>query len=95
MEIIYSILESSTKGALKTRIMYRCSLNSRQLNLYLQFMLDSGLLVSERVAPSPKVEYKTSERGRRYMEAYQTLLQMVGRGPFRMPNPIPARPRSN
>jgi predicted transcriptional regulator len=78
MEIIYSILDSSTQGALKTHIMFRCNLNSRQLQLYVQFLVDKGLLVRERIPPSSKVEYKTSERGRRYMQAYQTLLELVG-----------------
>jgi predicted transcriptional regulator len=78
MEIIYSILESSMQGALKTHIMFRCNLNSKQLQLYVQFLVDKGLLVPVRAPPSPKIEYKTSERGRRYMEAYQTLLGLVG-----------------
>ena len=78
MEIIYSILESSRQGALKTHIMFRCNLNSRQLQLYVQFLVDKGLLVRERVPPSSKVEYKTSERGRKYMQAYETLLDLVG-----------------
>jgi predicted transcriptional regulator len=80
MDIIYSILESSMQGALKTHIMFRCNLNSRQLQLYVQFLVDKGLLVRERAPPSPKVEYRTSERGRQYMEAYETLLQLVGPG---------------
>ena len=85
MEIIYSILESSMQGVLKTHIMFKCNLNSRQLQLYVQFLVDKGLLVRERVPPSPKVEYKTSERGRKYMQAYETLLELVGTShPVRM-----------
>jgi predicted transcriptional regulator len=80
MEIIYSILEASMKGALKTHIMFKCNLNSRQLQLYVQFLVDKGLLVRERASPSPKVEYKTSERGRTYMRAYEVLLELVGSG---------------
>jgi predicted transcriptional regulator len=80
MEIIYSILESSMDGALKTHIMFRCNLNSKQLQLYVQFLVDKELLVRVRAPPSPKIEYKTSDRGRRYMEAYGTLLELVGSG---------------
>lgn len=80
MEIIYCILESGMQGALKTHIMFKCNLNSRQLQLYVQFMVDKGLLERERLAPSPKVEYRTSERGRKYMRAYETLLDLVGPG---------------
>jgi predicted transcriptional regulator len=78
MEIIYSILDSSVQGALKTHIMFRCNLNSRQLQLYVQFLVDKGLLARHRVPPSPKVEYKTTELGRKYMQAYETLLELVG-----------------
>jgi predicted transcriptional regulator len=85
MEIIYSILESSMQGALKTHIMFKCNLNSRQLQLYVQFLVDKGLLVRQRVPPSPKVEYKTTEQGRKYIQAYETLLQLVGtRHPVRV-----------
>jgi predicted transcriptional regulator len=80
MEIIYSILESSMQGALKTHIMFKCNLNSRQLQLYVQFLVNKGLLTRERAIPSPKVEYRTSERGRKYMHAYETLFELVGTG---------------
>lgn len=86
MEIIYSILESSMQGALKTHIMFKCNLNSRQLQLYVQFLVDKGLLKRQRVLPSAKVEYKTTERGRKYLQAYDTLLDLVGpTHPVRMP----------
>ena len=78
MEIIYSILESSMQGALKTHIMFKCNLNSRQLQLYVQFLVEKGLLARQRVPPSPKVEYKTTDLGRKYMQAYETLLELVG-----------------
>jgi predicted transcriptional regulator len=85
MEIIYSILESSMEGVLKTHIMFKCNLNSRQLQIYVQFLVDKGLLARHRVPPSPKVEYKTTELGRKYMQAYETLLDLVGTShPVRM-----------
>jgi len=80
MDIVYSILEASKQGALKTHIMFKCNLNSRQLQLYVQFLVDKELLTRSRVPPSPKVEYKTSERGRKYMQAYETLIELVGSG---------------
>jgi predicted transcriptional regulator len=78
MEIIYSILESSMEGALKTHIMFKCNLNSRQLQLYVQFLVDKGLLTRHRILPSSKVGYKTTERGRKYLQSYDTLLDLVG-----------------
>lgn len=79
MEIVYSILEASTQGALRTHIMFRCNLNSRQLQLYLQYLVEKGLLSRERDPPSSKFEYKTTDLGRKYMQAYETLFELVGR----------------
>jgi predicted transcriptional regulator len=79
MEIAYSILEASAEGALRTHIMFKCNLNSRQLQLYLQFLVDKGLLKRERDPPSSKVDYRTTELGRKYMRTYDTLFELVGR----------------
>ena len=86
MEIIYSILEASMKGALKTHVMFKCNLNSKQLQLYLQFLVDKSLLERYRLPQSMKIQYKTSELGRRYTQAYETLLGLVGpRKPVGLP----------
>ncbi len=77
MEIVHSILSVCTDGALKTHVMFRCNLNSRQLHFYIESLLAKGLLEKERAPPSAKVEYRTTQRGRRYIEAYDTLLQML------------------
>jgi predicted transcriptional regulator len=78
LEIIYSILRASTEGVIKTHIMFKCNLNSTQLQLYVQFLVDKGLLSRERVPPSPKILYKTSERGRKFVRTYEALLETVG-----------------
>jgi predicted transcriptional regulator len=77
MEIVYSILSVCLNGALKTHVMFRCNLNSKQLRFYIDSLLAKGLLEKERAPPSAKVEYRTTERGRRYLETYGTLLQMM------------------
>jgi predicted transcriptional regulator len=77
MEIVYSILSVCLNGALKTHVMFRCNLNSKQLRFYIDSLLSKGLLDKERAPPSAKVEYRTTERGRRYLETYGTLLQMM------------------
>jgi len=78
IEIIYSILDASREGALRTHIMFKCNLNSRQLQEYLQYLVDKGLLNRERVPPSSKVVYKTTEIGQKYMKAYEDLFELVG-----------------
>ena len=58
--------------------MFKCNLNSRQLQEYLQYLVDKGLLNRERVPPSSKVVYKTTEIGQKYMKAYEDLFELVG-----------------
>ncbi len=77
MEIVYSILSVCLNGALKTHVMFRCNLNSKQLHFYIESLLAKGLLEKERSPPSAKVEYRTTQRGRKYLETYSSLLQML------------------
>jgi len=77
MEIVYSILSVCLNGALKTHVMFRCNLNSRQLHFYIESLLAKGLLEKEREPPSAKVEYRTTSKGRKYLETYGALLQML------------------
>ncbi len=77
MEIVYSVLSVSLNGALKTHIMFRCNLNTKQLHTYVDSLLEKGLLEKVRSPPSAKVEYRTTVKGRKYIETYNTLLQML------------------
>lgn len=77
MEIVYSILSVCLNGALKTHVMFRCNLNSKQLHFYIESLLAKRLLEKDREPPSAKVEYRTTQRGRKYLETYSVLLQMM------------------
>lgn len=77
MEISYSILSASLNGALRTHIMFRCNLNSRQLHAYLESLVDKGLIERRREPPSVKVEYVTTMNGRKYVEIYNSLAEML------------------
>ena len=77
LEIIYSILSACTEAALKTHVMFRCNLNSSQVQQYLAYLVERGLLEKERKANSSKTSYRTSERGRRYMRAYIEVVEML------------------
>ena len=77
MEIAYSILSACLNGAIGTHIMFRCYLNSRQLHLYLDSLRSKGLLEKRREPPSAKVEYYTTVKGRKYIEVYDVLAEMV------------------
>ena len=77
LEIIHAILSVCTEGALKTHVMFKCNLNSSQVQQYLAYLVDRGLLEKERKAYSTKTSYLTSERGRRYMRAYNEVVEML------------------
>ncbi|MDG6902807.1 MAG: hypothetical protein JRM80_12735 [Nitrososphaerota archaeon] len=77
MEITYSILLVCLNGAIGTHIMFRCYLNSRQLHSYVDSLRSKGLLERRREPPSSKVEYVTTVKGRKYIEVYDTLAEML------------------
>ncbi len=74
VEIIEMILEICESGALKTHIMYKCNLNSKQIALYVQFLENNKLLESHIDFPySKRPIYRTTERGKKYIDAYKQL----------------------
>lgn len=74
VEIIETILEICEDGALKTHIMYQCNLNSKQIAQYIQFLQNCRLIESMKNNPSSKrLLFRTTELGKKYMEAYQRL----------------------
>jgi|SRR6266849_5679927 len=74
VEIVELILEICLNDALKTHIMYECNLNSKQITQYIQFLADRRLIESRQENPDSKRHiYKTTELGRRYINAYKQL----------------------
>ena len=77
LEIIDMILSVSEQGALKTHVMYRCNLNSKQVKQYLDFVVTRGLVkVSHDSHDAKRVIYTTTERGRKFTRAYNELAGM-------------------
>ncbi|HWY36141.1 MAG TPA: winged helix-turn-helix domain-containing protein [Nitrosopumilaceae archaeon] len=77
LEIIYFILVVCKKGSLKTHIMYKCNLNSKQIDQYIQFLLDKQLLERDSESSNSKrYTYKTSEVGRKYINVYNQLAEI-------------------
>jgi len=78
LEIIDSILLTCERGALKTHIMYRCNLNSKQIKTYLNFLLDSRLVERmQDVQQGSRFIYVTTSRGRKYVGAFRALLKIL------------------
>jgi len=77
LEIIYFILVVCKNGSLKTHIMYKCNLNSKQVDQYMQVLISRLLLEKDQEFPdSKRYIYKTTERGRRYIDAYNQLAEI-------------------
>ncbi len=77
LEIIYFILIVCKKESLKTHIMYKCNLNSKQIDQYLQFLIARQLLEKEQESSdSKRYVYKLTEIGKRYINAYNQLAEI-------------------
>jgi len=78
VDIIASILGEAREGAKKTRIMYRCNLSHRQLQVYLKFLLDMNLLMSISEEGESKTNfYQATTKGRRFLDAYYKLKELM------------------
>ena len=77
LDIMASILDSSVSGSRKTSIMYRCNLSFKQLEVYLRFLLNKGLLKTfDGVRESAQL-FQTTSRGMDFLRAYQNLDALI------------------
>ncbi len=73
VEILSSILGVAGRGALKTHIMYKANLSHRQLEKYLAFLKENGLL-REVVDPDGGSRlYEATEKGIDFLRDYSRL----------------------
>ena len=78
VDIMASILNEARKSTGKTRIMYRCNLSHRQLQVYLTFLLDMKLLRSVTEQENRKTNfYETTTKGRDFLDAYCKLKELM------------------
>ena len=82
LEIIEFILLMCENGARKTHVMYRCNLNSKQINQYLEFLLESGMLEMIQERPNSKrYIYKTTDLGKKFIAHYKQLASLFTKAP--------------
>ncbi len=76
IDIIATILRVAEDGAKKTHIMYKCNLSFRQLHIYLDFLVERGLLRFLRAKSGEKNDsttYQTTGKGRAFVQAYRSI----------------------
>jgi predicted transcriptional regulator len=74
LEIVNLMLMVCERGAIKTHVMYKCNLNSKQLQQYMEFMLRRDLVSKvEETGVVNRTVYVTTERGMKLREAYEEL----------------------
>ena len=76
--ITAEILAIAIGGKLKTQIMYGANLSFAQLNEYLSFLLENGLLKAG--AEDNNTLYKTTSKGVKYLKRYERISSLLGRG---------------
>jgi predicted transcriptional regulator len=75
LDIINLILQVCSNGTMKTHIMYKCNLNSKQVQEYLELLLRFNLVQKIDSATARSV-YQTTDRGRRLIRAYAELFEI-------------------
>jgi predicted transcriptional regulator len=85
LEIINLMLAVCEHGALKTHVMYKCNLNSKQLQQYMSIMLGRKLIsMREDEGDVKRTIYVTTALGRKLMTAYHELADIFAIQDYRI-----------
>jgi predicted transcriptional regulator len=84
VEVIADILRLGQAG--KTEIMYSANMSYRQLQKYLEFLVQNGFIDVMKVG-NPVTVYKVNEKGLKLLNKIENLLEMLplnGKGSYRL-----------
>ena len=74
IDVIADILTEAVRDTKKTPIMYECNLSHRQLQVYLELLLETGLLASHSNEGSTKKRFlRITSKGSKFLSAYHEL----------------------
>ena len=73
LDIMANILSAANKGTKKTRIMYRCNLSHKQLQVYLKLLLEMEFLEPHSKEGGKLNYFITTSKGCKFLDAYHTL----------------------
>ena len=71
LEIIADILVKAKHGVRKTRIMYRCNLCHKQVEMYLSFLKEKNLLQNSNQT------FQTTDKGIQYLVQLRDLKKLL------------------
>mgnify|MGYP000129569645 FL=1 len=78
IDIVADILRASLGGAKKTQLMYHCNLSFRQLESYLNLLLDRDLLRCRTVESSrSSIIFEITEKGQEFLRSYKILKSLI------------------
>lgn len=77
IEVIGDMLRLGEAG--KTEIMYSANMSYFQLQKYLQFLTEKGLIDKVTVG-NPKVTYRVTEKGVSLLRSIDTIVDILGTG---------------
>jgi predicted transcriptional regulator len=81
IEILESILKVASNGALKTHIMYKANLSHRQLERYLAFLEERGLLGQGVDEDTGSRIYRITEKGFGFLRDFSHVSDYLALGP--------------
>jgi len=74
-EVIIDILTEASRGANKTRIMYRANLNFCRFNRYFSKLMEEGLIIA---SDNPGgIVYQTTEKGRKLLNLLRSASELA------------------
>lgn len=76
-----NVLQAANESAKKTHIMYQCNLSFRQLNAYLEFLIEMGFLENLTLKTENKEDFQlfmTTRKGKDFIKAYHNLRALLG-----------------
>jgi len=76
LSIMAEILSIAGEGTLKTQIMYRANLSFRQLEEYLGFLKEVGLLGMNNTEDG-RTTYKRTSKGNKYLENFANIKDLL------------------
>ena len=75
-----NILQATVEGAKKTHVMYQCNLSFRQLNAYMEFLIQGGFVERLTMKTEDKDDFHmflTTQKGRSFIKAYHNLKALL------------------